>query len=83
MLSLIALAWLRWSPHPWLQPLEWVAALFAVGAAVLLLAFDPARDSGEVAAATPLVPGSMQLAWRYRPRLFFDSKEQFFPMDIG
>jgi hypothetical protein len=77
---LLAARWLRWTPPPWLQPIQWVAALASVIAVTAFVATGTATDTGDPAAATPPVPDAMALALRYRPFLFFDSRERFFPM---
>jgi hypothetical protein len=66
-----------------LQPIQWVAAVAAVGAVTAFVATGTATDTGSPAAATPPVAGAMELAMRYRPLLFFDSRERFFPMNIA
>jgi hypothetical protein len=80
--GLIALSVVPLTLHPWLQPVQWIAAVAAVGAVTAFVWTGPTADFASPAEATPLVPGAMSLASRYRPRLFFDSRERFFPMNI-
>jgi hypothetical protein len=62
----------------------WIGALVGVALLVGLAVLKPKSVIDEVtpAAATPPVPGASSLAWQFRPMLFFDSAEQFIPIDI-
>lgn len=62
----------------------WVGALVGV---TLLVGFaflfpKSVLDEGTAAAATAPVSDAESLAWQFRPRLFFDSAEQFIPIDV-
>lgn len=79
---LLVFSLVSWTPPPRLHPVQWVAALLAVAAVTAFVATDTATDVGHAAAATPPVAGGMELAMRYRPELYFDSQERYFPMNI-
>jgi hypothetical protein len=65
-----------------LQPVQWIAPFVAVAAATSFVWLNISIDKGVEASATPRVANALELAYHYRPLLFFDSREQFFPMNI-
>jgi hypothetical protein len=80
--ALVALSRVTRTPYRWLEPVHWVAAVAAIGA---VTAYAWSRTPGDTAAfadATRRVPDAAQLAYLYRPVLFFDGSERFFPMNI-
>jgi hypothetical protein len=79
---LVLLPQARISFHKQLQPIQWVAPLVAVAAAAAFVWLHISIDQGVGASPTRPVANALALAYRYRPMLFFDSREQFFPMNI-
>ncbi len=62
----------------------WVGALVGVTLLVGFATFFPKSviDDATAANATAPVPEADSLAWQFRPLLFFDSAEQFIPIDV-
>jgi hypothetical protein len=63
----------------------WLAALLGLGmllVGVVISSKLATPNDMSPAAATPAVADSEELAWRFRPLLFFDDDEEFIPLDI-
>ncbi|HUJ54983.1 MAG TPA: hypothetical protein VLW49_03235, partial [Gaiellaceae bacterium] len=83
MLLLVLLWWVPWNAPEILQPIHWLPVLAAIVAIWAYVAVGNGPTTPAMAGATQPVPDALELAYAYRPLLFFDSRENYFPMNIA